>query len=253
MYMQKPEDRAQGMLARNGCRKGWLLLDRLCAKIGMVREVLEDGEGDELLGYNKSAALSICADVPLDEVWENVNPSLDRLLGFGRSQQEIVAMIRHGREGLHGFYEYLEVLVEQGGIVGGLLEGKIDALITAMAELRPPGITTRIPSPVPLPIPGTHNLPIEVIEMNEMTKAQDKPTTRTCSGAYLAMPDGVLPYSTYPFMLHEVFALPWDIHIVDHRLSIQSISCTGVRDESSDSCRGCSQLLTHRIVEAILH
>ena len=99
-----------------------------------VYKVLEDSEGNELLGYNRSAALSVCADVPRDEVWENINPSLDRLLGFGRSQQDIVAMIRGGHEGLHGFYEYLEVLVEQGGVVGGLLEGKIDVLIAAMAE-----------------------------------------------------------------------------------------------------------------------
>ena len=89
--------------------------------------------------------------------------------------------------------------------------------------------------------------------MNEKTKAQDELTKRTCSGAYLAMPDGVLPYSAYPFMLHEVFALPWNIHIVDHCMSIQSLSCTGVREELSESCQGCSQLLTHRIVEAILH
>jgi hypothetical protein len=31
-------------------------------------------------------------------------------------------------------YAYLEVLVEQGGVVGGLLEGKVAALMTAMAE-----------------------------------------------------------------------------------------------------------------------
>ncbi len=67
------------------------------------------------------------------------------------------------------------------------------------------------------------------------------------------MPDGVLPYSTYPFMLHEAFVLPWHIHIVDHRMSIQSIHCVGVRETSSDSCRACSQLLTHRIVEGILN
>ena len=110
-----------------------------------------------------------------------------------------------------------------------------------------------IPSPVSSPIPETRKLPIEVIEMNEKTKAQDEPTKRTCSGAYLAMPDEVLPYSAYPFMLHEMFALSWNIHIVDHCMSIQSLSCTGVREELSESCQGCSQLLTHRIVKAILH
>jgi hypothetical protein len=87
-----------------------------------------------LSGYNRGAALEVCADVPCDEVWENVNPGLDRILGFGRTHDEIVAMICCDRDGLQGLYEYLEVLVEQGGIVGGLLEGKVDALMSAMAE-----------------------------------------------------------------------------------------------------------------------
>lgn len=66
------------------------------------------------------------------------------------------------------------------------------------------------------------------------------------------MPDGVLPYGAYPFMLHEVFVLPWNIHVVDHQLSIQSIHCTGVQETLTDPCQACSQLLTHRIVEGIL-
>ncbi|KAH9032123.1 hypothetical protein EDB85DRAFT_1890789 [Lactarius pseudohatsudake] len=76
--------------------------------------------------------------------------------------------------------------------------------------------------------------------------------TKPCSGAYLAMPDGVLPYSAYPFMLHKTFVLPWNIHIIGHRLSVQSVQCVGVQETSSDSCRACSQLLTHRIIEGIL-
>lgn len=124
----------QATHARKGCSEAWLLLDRLHAEIRSVHEALEDCEGNELSGYNRSAALSLCTDVPQDEVWENVNPGLDRILGFGRPQEEIVAMIHHGREGLQGLYEYLEVLVEQGGIVGGLLEGKVAVLMVAMAE-----------------------------------------------------------------------------------------------------------------------
>lgn len=119
---------------RQGCSKAWLLLDRLHTEIRSVRDALEDCEGNELSGYSRSAALLLCADVPQDEVWENVNPGLDRILGFGRPQREIVAMIRRSREGLQGLYEYLEVLVEQGGVVAGLLEGKVAALMMAMAE-----------------------------------------------------------------------------------------------------------------------
>lgn len=126
---------------------------------------------------------------------------------------------------------------------------------------------TQVPAPIPSPMLGTRELPIEVIERSNKTRTLDKsamPTrkpsthattlkTRPCTGTYLAMPDGVLPYTAYPFMLHEMFVLPWNIHIVDHRMSIQSIHCAGgVREPSSDSCQACSQLITHRIVEGIL-
>lgn len=124
------------MCAQNGCREAWLLLDHLHAEICIVHEALEDNEGNELslAGYNRSAALSVCADIPQDEVWENVNPSLDRILGFGRPKGEIAAMVCGGLEGLQGLYEYLEVLVKWGGVVGGLLEGKVTVLMMAMAE-----------------------------------------------------------------------------------------------------------------------
>ncbi|KAH9010934.1 hypothetical protein EDB83DRAFT_378225 [Lactarius deliciosus] len=121
--------------ARKGCRAAWLLLDQLRAEIARFRcETLERGGNElsnELSGYDRSAALSVCTDVPQDEVWENVNPGLDRILGFGRSREEIAAMVRCSWVGLRGLYEYLEVLVEEGGVVGGLLEGKVTALITA--------------------------------------------------------------------------------------------------------------------------
>ena len=128
--------RPQVTHARTGCHEAWLLLDHLHTEISIVHEALEDNEGNELTlaGYNRCAVLSVCADVPKDEVWENVNPGLDRILGFGRPKAEITAMVRGGREGLQGLYEYLEVLVEKGDVVGGLLEGKVTTLMTAMAE-----------------------------------------------------------------------------------------------------------------------
>jgi hypothetical protein len=79
-------------------------------------------------------------------------------------------------------------------------------------------------------------------------------TKKQCLGVYLEMPAGVLPYTTYPFMLHDVYALPWDIHIVGQQMFIQSIHCTKhIQEIQSDCCCGCKQLLTHRTVEGILH
>ena len=110
------------------------------------------------------------------------------------------------------------------------------------------------------PIAGTQNLPIDVpesdgenVKMDCMLK-ESRLTSfiKRCAGIYLEMPASVLPYGAYPFMLHEVYALPWDIHIVGHQLSIQSTNCNGVRGQQSESCQPCTELQTHRIVEGIL-
>lgn len=140
-------------------------------------------------------------------------------------------------------------------------------------KIHRPCTATQVPPKIPplepilLPIQaGTCELPIEVLESDDKSGTQAgrsitsrkrsaramKPISKTCTRAYLAMPEGILPYSAYPFMLHEVFALPWHIHIIGHRISIQSIHCAGVREASSASCRACSQLLSHRIVQGIL-
>jgi hypothetical protein len=96
----------QATHARKGCHEAWLLLDHLHAEISIVHEALEDNEGNELslAGYNRSAAIFVCTDIPHDKVWENVNPGLDRILGFGRPKGEIAAMVRGSREGLQGLY-----------------------------------------------------------------------------------------------------------------------------------------------------
>ncbi|KAF8262077.1 hypothetical protein EI94DRAFT_1705043 [Lactarius quietus] len=212
------------MPAWNGCRKAWILLDHLCAEIEGVHEALEDSECNELSGYNRCAMLTVCADVLWDKIWENVNPGLDRILSFGRPEEEIATLICCSCEGLQGLYKYLEVLVKQGGIFGGLLEGKVEALITAMA----------------MPNNGTH------------VSLQASPSVPSYAGVYLPMPDGVLPYSAYPFMLHEKFVLPWNFHVVDYQMSMQSIHCKEVQSTESDSCEACLQLLTHQIVEGII-
>jgi hypothetical protein len=89
---------------------------------------------DELAGFNRCAALTICATVTQDELWENVNPALDRMLRFGRSSVEIQGLIRCGPFGVQSLCKYLELLVEKGGVVGGLVEGKVSALIGVIDE-----------------------------------------------------------------------------------------------------------------------
>jgi hypothetical protein len=98
--------------------------------------------------------------------------------------------------------------------------------LTFHFRLPHPCTSTRVPLPIPLPspspIPGACELPIKVEESDKRTGMLDRrsklsrkpsaqvtePMARPCTGVYLEMPDGVLPYSAYPFMLHEVFVLP---------------------------------------------
>jgi hypothetical protein len=120
---------------QKGCRDAWLLLDQLHTVIGNIPcNVSEGKQGDELASYNRSTALTACAEIPVDELWENVNPGLDRMLGFGRTKDEVKGIIRRGSLGVEGLFEYLKVLVEEGGVGGGLIEGKISTLINAINE-----------------------------------------------------------------------------------------------------------------------
>ena len=136
-HTQTMQDTAGGLERekRKGCQHAWLLLGQLRAAIQNIPHRTPEGRAsDELANFNRCAASTVCATVTPDELWECVNPALDRMLGFGRSNKEIQEIIRRGPFGVQGLCEYLELLVEEGGIVGGLLEGKVSALIGAIEE-----------------------------------------------------------------------------------------------------------------------
>ena len=81
-------------LRRKGCQDGWRVLDQLRSAIGKIPcNVPEAKSSDELAGYNRSTALSACSGIPRDEIWENVNPGLDRMLGFRRPKSEIRELV----------------------------------------------------------------------------------------------------------------------------------------------------------------
>jgi hypothetical protein len=70
------------------------------------------------------------------DAWEDVvNPMLDRLLGFGTTQDDIHALIRRGQYGMDGVYRYFRSCICDLDIPVGLLEGKIGRLVDAMKEL----------------------------------------------------------------------------------------------------------------------
>ena len=98
-------------------------------------DVLIAIKGDEISGFGRVRAVSECASVPNDEVWEVVNPGLDRLLGFWRSVVEVESIVHCRAMGVEGFCQYLTYLVEEKGIEGGLIEGKVKLLINAINNM----------------------------------------------------------------------------------------------------------------------
>jgi len=58
------------------------------------------------------------------------------------------------------------------------------------------------------------------------TRPTDTMATHMCGGIELPMPSGLSPYQAYPFGLHDLFILPWGVHIMQNKLRIQSIHCT---------------------------
>ena len=117
---------SQATCTQTGCHEAWLLLDHLHTEISIVHKALEDNEGNELslAGYDRSATLSVCADVPKDEVWENVNPGLDRILGFRKPKGEIAAMIHGGHKGLQGSMSTLKSWSKRATLLEGCWRGR---------------------------------------------------------------------------------------------------------------------------------
>lgn len=101
----------------------------------MGLEIPIAGLDDEISGFGRVRAEAECRGVADDEVWKMVNPGLDRFLGFGRSLEDIGAMVRRGELGVQSFCQYLTYLVEEKEIGGNLLEGKVKVLIDAINNL----------------------------------------------------------------------------------------------------------------------
>jgi len=89
-------------------------------------------EGDEISSFSVERAMGECMGRDKDVIWELINPDLDRLLGFGRPAGEIQSLLRRGNMGMTGFRGYLTHLIEEGGVEGVMLEGKVERLIDAI-------------------------------------------------------------------------------------------------------------------------
>ena len=92
-------------------------------------------EGDEISYFTAERARVQCMGVDKTEIWEVVNPDLDRFLGFGKLASEVQSLVCGGDIGIVGFWEYLTYLIESGGVEGVLLEGKVKVLVDAINNI----------------------------------------------------------------------------------------------------------------------
>ena len=123
--------------------KGCELGRKLIAELRMAAEQLGEDipiatESNKISVFGQATAEANCMGVMTEEVWETVNPVLDRFLGFRRPLVEIKLLVCHGERGIEGFCQYLTYLVKEKGIQGGLIEGKVKVLIDTINNMYAP-------------------------------------------------------------------------------------------------------------------
>ncbi|KAF8263204.1 hypothetical protein EI94DRAFT_1773013 [Lactarius quietus] len=70
------------------------------------------------------------------EAWEYLDPALNRLLRYGSTVEDVAQCMQHGPLGVEGLGHLIHRFVVKHGITGGLLEGKIGILLSAIEMLK---------------------------------------------------------------------------------------------------------------------
>ena len=88
---------------------------------------------------SKNEHLSCFATSPIDSItpgedaWESVvNPTLDHVIGFGKSTPEIALFIRHGPLGMDKVCNWITVCIEDLGISTDILEERLEHVMQTM-------------------------------------------------------------------------------------------------------------------------
>lgn len=84
-----------------------------------------------------------------------------------------------------------------------------------------------------------------------------------CPGYHLSVPHEQSPYSLYPFLVHSVLSVPWDLAILGEKIVLRSHKCarsariakTNGPGSSANvlPCSYCAQLHNHNIIMGIRH
>jgi hypothetical protein len=79
----------------------------------------------------------------------------------------------------------------------------------------------------------------------------ETPKTGICEWLRVPIPEGMTPYTAYPFGMHGSRVLPWNVRIVDAKLYLQSTECSGSAS-ARGMCTACKKLHTHDVLRGII-
>ena len=106
------------------------LLSRLKQSIDSMSSSIPEATEDDVL-----APFAIACppeDLAPENAWEELDPILNRLVGYGMSPQAFAGTVRRGERGMKGVWRFLEAWVSRYRIEGKLLEGKVATMIAAI-------------------------------------------------------------------------------------------------------------------------
>ena len=110
------------------------LLRRLRALAASLPPSVPVGDQDE--PFACFAAKPEALILPGQDAWEDIiDPTYNRVVGFGKSVPEIAALIRRGNYGMDGFCNWTTACIERMGIASSLLEARLDRVMQAMIHL----------------------------------------------------------------------------------------------------------------------
>jgi hypothetical protein len=220
-----------------------------------------------------------------DELWEQMlNEQLKAALGWG-TEVNMDDIIRRGRNGLDGLYEYVKYFVVKRGVSEALFEGKLAYLLRKIREKSAihvmihyvrkhvcspisrattpstdnPDVQQKATAPtgeLHATVPKSIDIEAFVFEDTLPGSRQTFKSVNMCRGYALLLAKGKSPYSSYPWALHDDLALPWSTRTdcETGTMSLFARGCTEIlMDESPGSCSACQKLVKNKTLEGILN
>ncbi|KAJ7573003.1 hypothetical protein C8J56DRAFT_1133363 [Mycena floridula] len=198
---------------------------------------------------------------PDEEAWETLDPILNRFLGYGTTAEIVAGKVRRGLCGLDGLVAHLAHFIQDRGITGSLLEGKMKVLMDALdilssssqMEVPQQHLEFQTMDSMSIQSANSAQIPIDVDTWQESLPAGEQiESPRPCLGYRLHFPPGKTPSSSYPFGLHDTLVLPWDYAVKNGKMTVTARACTQVRILSTELCSACTQLDDSPILQGIM-